>query len=60
MRVKSKRYKPKAQAATSSAWTVLKLSSLTPLRQLRKRNILIKYHFDTFENKIMLKKITVL
>ena len=40
---------------------------LTPLRQaqetyvcvnlLRKRNILIKYHFDTFQNIIMLNKI---
>ena len=44
--------------------------NLTPLRQaretyvcvnlLRKRNIFIKFHFDTFQSKIMLKKIKVL
>ena len=44
--------------------------NLTPPRQaretyvcvnlLRKRNILIKYYFDTFQNKTMLKKIKIL
>ena len=45
-------------------------TTLTPLRQtletyvcdnlLRKRNILIKYHIETFKNKIMPRKIIFL
>ena len=48
----------------------LNRKKITPLRQarethvcanlLRKRNTLIKYHFDTVQYKIMLKKIKIL